>query len=138
MLKNRESATFAGFCLLQSKMWGGHGQPLGSSWSCTAVQTRGRSRNLLVAIRPHCLFIRFQAATALHLGSLLHSACCKRRVCREFSVHTRVCSSSAAEAAPVTAQELPVSPKYRFPCSPPQAAIFLLQKSPQPALRPGL
>lgn len=87
--------TSAGLCLLgrtvscgegtQQSCWGDgclqHTAALGSSSSCTATQTWGwgRSRNLLVAICTRCLFIKFQAATVLHLGSLLGSACCKLR-----------------------------------------------------------
>lgn len=67
----------------QQSCWGDgclqHTAALGSSSSCTATQTWGRSRNLLVAICTRCLFIKFQAATVLHLGSLLGSACCKLR-----------------------------------------------------------
>lgn len=72
---------------------------------------------LLVAICKLCLFIRFQAATVLHLGWLLGR-----------SAHARVCSASAFPA-----QELPAAPVHNSPRSSPQGIGLLLPKSPSQA-----
>lgn len=101
MVKNRESA------LLPA-------QEDGSISSCTATQTWGRNRNLLVAICMRCLFIKFQAATVLHLGWLLGSACSRTAL---FSIC--LCSPGAASL-----------PRTPFPRSSPQGTAFLLPKSP--------
>ena len=113
-------------------------EPSGSSWSCPATRTRSKSKTLLVAVCPPCLFIRFQTATVLHLGSLLRSACCKHQVTREFSVHARICSSSVAETAPLTACELPASREHRSPLQPSTGQLsFCCKTHPPPAFHLG-
>lgn len=90
---------------------------MGSISSCTATQIWGRNRNLLVDICMSCLFIKFQAATVLHLGWLLGSACSRTAL-----LSICLCSPGAASF-----------PRTPFPRSSPQGTAFLLPKSPSQA-----
>jgi len=110
----------------------------GAAGPAVLTRTRSKSKTLLVAVCPPCLFIRFQTATVLHLGSLLRSACCKHQVTREFSVHARICSSSVAETAPLTACELPASREHRSPLQPSTGQLsFCCKTHPPPAFHLG-
>lgn len=90
----------------------------------------GKSRNLLVVICPCWLFVTFQAAAVLHLGSPLCSACASAGAAGTSPCPHVTCSSSAAEAAPFAACHLPASENALFPATLHGAASFCCKPPP--------
>lgn len=120
--ENQRICTSAGLCLLSRTASCGEGTQqslqhtaaLGIISSCSATQSWGRNRNLLVAICVCCLFIKFQAATVLHLGSLLGAL-------RSRTALLSICLCSPGAAS---------FPSTHSPCSSHRALAFCCQNPP--------
>lgn len=95
-----------------------------------------KSRNLLVVICPCWLFVTFQAAAVLHLCSPLCSACASAGAAGTSPCPHVTCSSSAAEAAPFAACELPASENALFPSM--GQSLSAANHPPSASLSPGV